>query len=124
MPSALAFAALAAIFPVASVDAGTNKMSVVHVDDAVQAYLALLDHKDAHGMFNIPSENGVTGKSMAESIAAKLHCKVKSVSMETAEDLFGPHIAKLTSMNNQVDGSRVHRELGWTPQHTSFRDTI
>jgi len=97
---------------------------VVHVDDAVQAYVSLLTHKDAKGIYNITGENGVTSKTIADIIAAKQKCKCESVTVEEAEKLFGVIIARLTSGNNQTDSSKTRRELDWKPQYTSIKEAI
>jgi len=90
------------------------------VDDVVQAYAALLHHKDAKGVYNIAGENGVTIKCIAESIAAKLHCKCESVTREEADKVLGPFISLFTCMNNQADNTKARQELGWKPEHLSF----
>jgi len=96
----------------------------VHVDDAAQAYVSLLTHKTARGVYNIVGENGVTGKDMADIIAAKLHCKAESVKEEEAVELFGGFIAMVTAMNNQVDSSKAKQDLDWNPQYTSIKEGI
>lgn len=99
-------------------------MCVVHVDDAAKAYVALLSHPDASGVYNVPGENGVTSKDIAEAIAQKLHCKAESVTMETAAQEFGGFVAKFVSMNAQADGSRIRQDLDWQPQYTCFKQAI
>ena len=104
--------------------AGDNKMCVAHVDDVASAYVALLSHREARGAFNVPGQNGVTSKEIAEIIAGKLQCKTESVTLEEAQKLFGPIIAKITSQNCQADGSKIKRELGWEPVHTDISKDI
>lgn len=98
----------------------SNKLCVTHVDDVVQAYAVLLHHKDAKEVYNIAGQNGVTIKCIAETIAAKLHCKSESVTGEEADKVLGPFISLFTCMNNQADNTKAGRELGWKPEHLSF----
>ena len=104
--------------------AGTNKLCVVHVDDAVRAYMSFLTHKDAHGVYNIAGQNCITSKDIAEIIASKLKCHTSSVSLEEAQVLFGPFIAKLGSMNSQADCSKALHDLEWQPQYMDFHDQV
>lgn len=99
-------------------------MCAVHVDDAASAYAALLTHKDARGAYNVSGETGFTAKDIAETIAAKLKCRTKSVQLDEAKELFGPVVAMRVSMNAQVDNSKAQRELNWKPQHTNIKQEI
>ena len=54
--------------------AGGNKTCAVHADDAAGAYVALLTHTSARGVYIVVGEKGVTSKHLAEIIASKLHC--------------------------------------------------
>ena len=96
----------------------------MHVDDAVRAYVALLTHPEARGVYNVVSENGVTSKAIADIIASKLGCKTESVSFEESAELFGPFVARITSKNNQVDYSMTQRDLDWSPQFLSIKEAI
>lgn len=104
--------------------AGDNKCGVIHVEDAAQAYVSLLIHPHAKGMYNNVGENGVTSQAIAETIASKLGCKATSVAFDEASRQFGAHIATLTSMNLQADGTKAQCDLDWSPQHINFRETI
>ena len=97
---------------------------MVHVDDAVRAYVALLTHPDARGVYNVVSENGVTSKDIADIIATKLGCKTNSVTFAESTQLFGPFVARITSKNNQVDYSMTQRDLDWSPQYTSIKEAL
>lgn len=63
-----------------------------HVNDSARAYVALLSHKDAHGVYTVSGENGVTGKEFAEIIAAKLQCKAESVKLKQAKNCLDPSL--------------------------------
>lgn len=96
----------------------------MHVDDAVRGYVSCLTHKNARGTYNLVGENGVTSQTIAEIIASKQGCKTESVTIEEAEKLFNPIIARLTSSNNQADSSKAKHELDWKPHYTSIREAI
>ena len=87
--------------------AGDNKMCAVHVDDAARAYVALLTHSSAKGIYNVVGENGVTSKDLAERIASKLHCGTESITREEAQKLFGFVIAMRTGANNPPELTAV-----------------
>lgn len=104
--------------------AGDNKLCAVHVDDAVRAFVSAVTHTKAEGIYNIVGENGITGKNLADTIAAKLKCKTQSVTLEEAKEVIPPWLAYVTSLNNQVDNSKTRQDLDWTPQHQDFKSTI
>ena len=104
-------------------DAGDNKSSAVHVDDLAKAYVSLLSHPRAQGIYNIVGENGITGKTVADVIAKKLQCKAESVTADEAFAQLGI-VAKFTAIHCQGDSSKARRELDWQPEYTNFRETI
>ncbi|DBA95885.1 TPA: hypothetical protein ACH3X1_001424 [Trebouxia sp. C0004] len=99
-------------------------IGAVHADDAARAYVALLTHSGARGIYNVVGEYGVTSKDLAEIIASKLHCDTKSVTREEAEKLFGYVVAMRTGVNNQADASKTQCELDWKPQYTSIKEIM
>lgn len=117
-------ARMVAQFPHSLCDgAGDNKSSAVHVDDLARAYVALLSHPTAQGIFNIVGENGITGKTVADIIANKLQCKAGSITAAEASRQLGV-VAKFTTINCQGDGSMARRELDWQPEYTNFKETV
>ena len=97
---------------------------MVHVDDAVRAYMSCLTHKNARGVYNVAGQNNITSKDIAEIIATRLQCKTVSVPLEEAEKLFGPFIAQSSSTNSQANTSKAQHDLDWQPQHTNFHKEV
>lgn len=98
-------------------------MFPTHADDMVRAYVALLSHAAARGVYNIIGWSGITSRSIAENIASKLGCSAKSVTLVELSKT-GPFLAPVISVKCQGDSSKAQHELDWQPWHTSFSDII
>lgn len=95
------------------VEPGNQKVSAVHVDDAANAYIAVLENKNAGGVYQIAAEN-VTNKQIAESIGKLTGVRAEAISIDQAGEKFGALISFLI-INNQLSSEKARRELNWSP---------
>jgi nucleoside-diphosphate-sugar epimerase len=96
----------------------SNKVSVVHVDDAARAYVAAVETPDAHGVFNIAGEHGITAEAIGQALAKNLGLPApQGLNQEQAEDVkwLPMWIRVLLSTNNQASSAKAKRVLGWEP---------
>ena len=104
--------------------AGSQKFSVVNVEDAASAYVAAATTSAQPGIYHIAGEKGVTAQQLGIAISKKLNLPVHSVSEKEAESMYGG-LAHLFAISNDVDSSKAQRELKWSPKHTSgFLDVV
>lgn len=105
--------------------AGMQKFSVVHVDDAAEAYIAALNNGKAGSIYNIAGEKGVTNFDLATAVSKKLSTAeftmpVRSISQEEAFGLYSSgFLGFVFSINNDMDTTKAEQELQWKAKHTT-----
>ena len=105
------------------VGAGDNRLSTAHVDDAADAYVAVLDGGKAGHVYNVATET-VTGRALAEAVAQGADVdRVESVDLAVMQGATHPFAALLTSMTFDLDSSQL-RALGWSPSGPSLADDV
>ncbi|MCB1025493.1 MAG: NAD-dependent epimerase/dehydratase family protein [Acidobacteria bacterium] len=96
---------------------GDQIVSAIHVEDAAELFVAVLETSTAKGVYNAATES-LTLKELNESIARLLHLKAKSITAERAREEFGP-VYEFLSKSNQLSAEKVIRETEWSP--SAFR---
>jgi nucleoside-diphosphate-sugar epimerase len=94
---------------------GSAKFSAVHVRDAAHAYALALTKAQTGAAYNAVSENDATYKQLAEATAKLVGVEAKSASPDQAQQLLGPLLAMVFSINHQAVGIRIEKDLGWKP---------
>jgi nucleoside-diphosphate-sugar epimerase len=102
------------------VEAGDNRVSAVHVEDAAQAYLSALETTTGKGIYNVSAES-VRMAEICEAAGNLLNLKAKSISSEKGREQFGKMFEWL-SINNQLDAAKAKTELKWSPN--SYRSIL
>ncbi|MEM7730953.1 MAG: NAD-dependent epimerase/dehydratase family protein [Pseudomonadota bacterium] len=93
---------------------GAARTSTVHVDAAVDAYIAALDQSHANGVYHIASDDSPTVREIAGAIAqAAGGVPVTGVDMDTAASVLDPFTAFFLTVNNRLDSDRARADLGW-----------
>ena len=107
-----------------STGAGSQKFSVVNVEDAAAAYVSAATSSAAPGIYHIAGEQGITALELATAISKKLSLPVSSMSHEEAKNVYKA-LYHIYSISNDVDSSKARRELSWHPKHTKgFLHTV
>lgn len=105
------------------VESGEHKVSAVHVEDAADLYLLVLETSTAKGLYNVTAET-ISMKEMSEAVARLLDMKTKSIPAETARQQFGK-MFEFLSINNQLSAEKAQRDLKWSPaDYHSISDEI
>jgi nucleoside-diphosphate-sugar epimerase len=97
---------------VAYVGAGDNRLSAVHVSDAVRLYGRALERGKAGERYNAVGEEGVTLRDIADVLGAGLRLPVVSITPDEAEDYFGP-IAPVAQLDLAASSAWTRRRLDW-----------
>lgn len=98
---------------------GGNRLSAVHVEDAARLFVLALEKAPAGSLYHGSTEFDITGRQLAEAVAANLKVPVESVTRERATEIFGPVMVEFFAMNNQTSSEKAVRELGWTRLSTT-----
>jgi nucleoside-diphosphate-sugar epimerase len=94
------------------VEAGENRYSVVHVDDAARLFVHALTDAPAGATYHAATDHGVSAKEIAEAIGTLTGTPARSLTRGEAEQAFGALVPFLIA-NNQVNAAKAERELGW-----------
>jgi nucleoside-diphosphate-sugar epimerase len=99
---------------VAYVSEGANRLSAVHVSDAVRLFRVVLERGEAGARYHAVGEEGVAMRDIAEVIGAGLKVPVKSITPEEAPEYFG-WIAGLATIDLVASSALTGQQLGWNP---------
>jgi nucleoside-diphosphate-sugar epimerase len=99
---------------VAYVGEGQNRLSAVHVTDAVRLFRLALEKGEAGARYHAVDEEGVPMRAIAEVIGAGLGVPVRSIAPEETAAYFGP-IAGLAALDLAASSALTRRQLSWTP---------
>lgn len=100
---------------------GANYWPLIHLQDLAHAYVSAVEKELTHVTLNVVDDSTPTLREIAEAIAraAQLEGKIKSISREEGEKLFGPLVQGLT-VDLTASNSRIKRLLGWQIHHAPF----
>jgi nucleoside-diphosphate-sugar epimerase len=99
---------------VAYVGEGRNRLSAVHVSDAVRLFRLALEGGRTGARYHAVGEEGVLMRDIAEVIGAGLKLPVKSISTDETADYFG-WIAGLAPLDLAASSAWTRKQLGWNP---------
>jgi nucleoside-diphosphate-sugar epimerase len=99
---------------VAYVGEGKNRLSAVHVSDAVRLYRLALERGQAGSRYHAVGEEGVALRDIAGVIGAGLKVPVESITPEAAPEYFGP-LANLVTIDLAASSALTRQQLGWNP---------
>lgn len=93
---------------------GAARTSTLHVDDAASAYLAALDRGRAGAVYHIAAEAEPTIREIPVAVSAAAgEVPVVSVDLDEATRALDPFTAWFLTLNNRLDASLAHADLGW-----------
>lgn len=98
----------------AYVGEGGNRWCAAHVDDVARLYALVLARGEAGSRYHAVAEEGVSFRSIAEAIGARLKLPVRSLSLQEAEAHFG-WLSMFTSISMTASSALTQMQLRWTP---------
>lgn len=106
------------------IDAGTNRTSTVHVDDAARLYLLVAEKTGPGEIFNCVSSTDVSMKEMASAIGDALALPVKSVAREEVIKRWGAFLATFVGLQVRVSSRKAIEMLGWEPKEIDILSDV
>lgn len=94
---------------------GLKMTSAADVDAAADLYLLAMEKGKAGSVFNCTTETDIRFRDLATAIGTALDIQVKSVTIEEANEMVGPFIARFLQIENRAANLKAKRELGWQP---------
>lgn len=107
------------------IEPGTSLQSTVHVEDLADLYVLALQSATAGSLYNAALESNIASRDLAQAVADNTGLPLKSVAADQANNVLGPVLTVVLSVNNNVSGAKAERELGWRKRTTvTFLDDI
>jgi nucleoside-diphosphate-sugar epimerase len=104
---------------------GNNRWAMVHVDDLADGYVRAAESGLTGEVFNLVDHSRSTVGEMARYVAcaAGYEGKIELIPVAVAAKDLGD-MAECFAMDQQVDGRKATRLLGWQPQHNGFIEEV
>lgn len=96
------------------IDAGENRYSAVHVEDAAALYVSAMENPVA-GLYGVSGEAGISFRQIAEAVAINSGAVLQSFSKAEAKLFFGEVMTMFFSMNSQLSNRKAIDTFKWTP---------
>ena len=104
---------------------GSNRWPAVHRIDAAMLFRMALEKAPAGSVLHGVAENGVTLRSIAETIARGLDLPAVSLGAEgAAAHLASPFMAAVYGVDAPASSSFTRELLGWTPTRSTLLDDL
>ncbi|MEV5347656.1 SDR family oxidoreductase [Streptomyces achromogenes] len=104
---------------------GANRWPAVHRLDAAVLFRLALEKAPAGSVLHGVAENGVTLRSIAETIARRLSLPTVSLTpAEAATHFVSPFMATAYGFDNPVSSTHTQQLLDWSPTHPTLLDDL
>lgn len=101
-----------------------GRLPYLHIDDAVSATVAALDHGRSGGVYDIVDEQPVSFSEVVVEIARKVGAPPPFAVPAWFVRLVMPYVARLFSRQVVLSNDAAKRDLGWAPQYPTFREGV
>ncbi len=107
----------------AYVGAGSHRWPAAHVLDVAPLYRLAMERAQAGARYHAVAEEGVTGRAIAEAIAAGLGLPVESIPQDAAPAYFGS-MAPFAAMDMPASSAKTRQWLDWSPTGPSLLEDL
>jgi nucleoside-diphosphate-sugar epimerase len=110
------------MLPVVRHDAGL--LPCIHIDDAVSATVAALDHGRSGAIYDIVDDMPVSMSELIHALAAAAGAPPPRTVPGWVPRLFSPFMAAFMRVRLTPSNARARAELGWRPAFATYRDGL
>jgi nucleoside-diphosphate-sugar epimerase len=96
----------------------------IHLDDAVSATVAALEHGPAGSVYDIVDDRPVSMSEVVRAMAEHAGAPAPFTVPAWLPRLLAPYLAGLMSLRLPLSNEKARAELGWRPAYSSFRDGL
>lgn len=93
---------------------GHHRWPAAHVTDVARLYRLVIEKAEPGARYHAVAEEGVSLRTMSETIARRLRLPVRSISPEEAQAHFG-WLAHFAALDAPASGAQTRKKLGWQP---------
>jgi nucleoside-diphosphate-sugar epimerase len=99
-----------------------GRASWLHIDDAIAATRAIVEHAGSTGVYHVSDDAPMTFAEAVDTMADALGARRPFTLPEMMLRWVAPVAASLTSKHLALDSARLRRELAWYPRFPSVRE--
>lgn len=99
-------------------------LPVLHLDDAVSAAVAALDHGQPGTIYDIVDDEPVSMTEIVRELAARTGAPRPFAVPAWIPRLLSPYMARITSVRLPLSNAKARAELGWRPAYPTMRDGL
>jgi nucleoside-diphosphate-sugar epimerase len=101
-----------------------GQLPYIHLDDAVAATIAALDHGAPGSVYDIVDDQPTSFSQMVAEMAEVAGAPRPFVVPEWLPRLVMPYMSRLFRLQLPLSNARARRELGWAPMFPSYREGL
>jgi len=110
------------LLPVIRHDRG--ELPYIHVDDAVSATVAALDHGRSGATYDIVDDHAVSFSDMVRTLAAASGAPQPITVPAWLPRLTMPYMARLLEIRMPLSNEKAAADLGWRPHYPTIREGL
>jgi nucleoside-diphosphate-sugar epimerase len=99
-------------------------LPVIHVDDAISATIAALDHGEPGGVYEIVDDRPVSMTEIVTTLADRAGAPRPFTVPAWIPRLFAPYMAQITSVRLRLSNAGARAALGWRPAYPTIADGL
>ena len=96
----------------------------IHIDDAVSATVAALDHGASAGVYNIVDDHPASMTEMVLDLAERVGAARPIAVPSWLPKLLAPYMARITSLRIPLSNAAARAALGWAPKYLTFHEGL
>jgi nucleoside-diphosphate-sugar epimerase len=96
----------------------------IHIDDAVSATVAALDHGPAGSIYDIVDDHAASMTEMVTDLAERIGASRPLAVPSWLPKLIAPYMARVTSLRVSLSNAKARKELGWRPAYPTYREGL
>jgi nucleoside-diphosphate-sugar epimerase len=101
-----------------------GRLPYIHMDDAVAATVAALDHGSSGGIYDIVDDAPSSFSEMATELARAAGAPVPLTVPAWLVRMAAPYLAGVFTLQVPASNAKARQELGWAPMYPSYREGL
>jgi 2-alkyl-3-oxoalkanoate reductase len=123
-PSTQQMIALAKRRMLPTVRGDRSLLPVLHLDDAVSAAVAAVDHGRPGSVYDIVDDEPVSMAEIVRELANRVGAPRPFAVPSWIPRLLSPYMARITSVRLPLSNAKARADLGWRPAYPTMRDGL
>jgi nucleoside-diphosphate-sugar epimerase len=99
-------------------------LPIIHVDDAVAATVAAVDHGKPGAVYDIVDDRPISMAELVRTLAAQAGAPKPFAVPRWIPRLIAPYLAQVTSMHMNLSNAMARRDLGWQPAYPTISEGL